>query len=196
MPPTLLSHNSTGRTLEWALHYLGGPHGQAAGQGGALQDCSQPHLRRALQACAEKPGTVTPARTTSTGGDLRPGPSTPFQSSARNEWGPAEGVSQLCIQCGPFCSGWRLTGACQCDTLTCLQLCPPSHRPCRLGGALLTVLPASASEIPATGPVPPSRAPSLPGPVYAEYHLGSLFPSLRASAAQSCSAWACDNPQG
>lgn len=37
------------------MHYVGDPQGKAAGRGGPLQDCSQPHLQRALQTCAEKP---------------------------------------------------------------------------------------------------------------------------------------------
>lgn len=85
MAPTLLSHNSTGRTLEWTVHYADDPQGKAAGQGGAFQDCSQPHLQGPCRPVQRSlPGTVTLARTASAR-DPRPGPSTLFHSLARNE---------------------------------------------------------------------------------------------------------------
>lgn len=85
MAPTLLSHNSTGRTLERTLHYLGDPHGKAAGQGGALQDCISPTSRGPCRPVQRSlPGTVALAKMASAG-EPRLVLSTPLLSLARSE---------------------------------------------------------------------------------------------------------------
>lgn len=85
MAPTLLSHNSTGRILERTLHYLGDPHGKAAGQGGALQDCISPTSRGPCRPVQRSlPLTVALAKMASAG-EPRLALSTPLLSLARNE---------------------------------------------------------------------------------------------------------------
>lgn len=85
MAPTLLSHNSTGRTRGRMLHYLGDPHGKAAGQGGVLQDCISPTSRGPCRPVQRSlPGIVALAKIASAG-EPRLALSILLQSLARNE---------------------------------------------------------------------------------------------------------------
>lgn len=110
MAPTLLSHNPTGRTQERMLHRLGDPHGKAADQGGALQDCFSPTSRGPCRTVQRSwPGTVALAKIASAGD---PRLDLPLHYSPWQEMNEdLQRVSKVCTQCGPFGTWRKLTGA-------------------------------------------------------------------------------------
>lgn len=128
-------------------------------------------------------------------------------------------VPTVCTQCGPFCTWWRLTGIRQ--GLSPRWLSPPGVL--KLG--LLPILPVGHTGHPASPfsiPLPlqtqgcfachafllllsfscNGTCASLLGSIPAwpsicrMIHFSSLFLNLQVPMAWSCSAWACDNPQG